>query len=870
MKHIAFDVNVAQNLVDVCERRAQLMRDQGVPRRDKADEALTEFTGTYAQLFKEACTVENEDRVGLARALNEVADQVKEVIASAKREEEQREMEFQARKLGDELRRTDPFLTPGFPEPIFDSIYPPHVWVDYSPRERTRVVGTHSTEGTVSANPSTLRNFVSDARSANMAIEYHLREVSRAWVSYVSACAWADPGGLTLMTGGLRYVEENRLDENWIERIAQAFEDAGTNGPLTEVQITVGVVKHDHAQVRRLLADPTLTPEQLKAVTEQLVKDPAMANVVAEYTTAQVKSLTINSDAEQIKRVTALLEGTATSAPASAALLQKLEAKGLVDRVGLSGGLIERGHRDEGKAYAEALRGVFRTGEPHLASIDPKLSEDYAAALVDNVATEEKRGPTGGNDVFALSFLLHDSRLSKPFLLSMGAAFERTEQHYEDGSGGWRRPEIVSDGMVSLFPPEKIPAIHDPGAFYMSALATNPEAAHTFFAGDQNLPRVRYWLQDRQWGHDGFDGVLSAVSAATTQGGYAKTPESAKLVSSTVVYLTNRGNYSEELSRPYANNDQMLPGAFGKKGALSMVQILGPYMPAVEDAIMRNPAYDGGSEVNVEAPLSRSDLPGIKLEHMPLINTEDLTKLTRVIVSSEDGRVAMHDTVEDYQDLRFRVIAQQLYDPDNPHDPEYKEELKKAVNASAQVDAFHIKQIDALDIGNAKSAGGAVESWVGITGDLANKVPFSSLAGLTPAGKGAVVVDFLAEQVINRTEDALVDVATRSEDIELENAREAAATVVAERRNSAVKVFYEEGVITEERINELAVGHGRSPEEVKNWILKGYSPPSDPEMKKVASAAYDSIMRDLGNSELEMIEYEQIYNDQFQQFYPEK
>ncbi|WP_165867174.1 hypothetical protein, partial [Schaalia canis] len=118
---------------------------------------------------------------------------------------------------------------------------------------------------------------------------------------------------------------------------------------------------------------------------------------------------TLESGSIQLLRATALLEGLSTNGPASAALLTALKADNLIDRVGLAGGYAYMGSGDEALPYAQALREVFRTGEPHLASIDPALSSAYATSMISFINGARFDGAMPGNDIHALSYLLHGS-----------------------------------------------------------------------------------------------------------------------------------------------------------------------------------------------------------------------------------------------------------------------------------------------------------------------------------------------------------------------------------------------------------------------------------------------------------------------------
>ncbi|WP_205649298.1 hypothetical protein, partial [Schaalia canis] len=124
-----------------------------------------------------------------------------------------------------------------------------------------------------------------------------------------------------------------------------------------------------------------------------------------------------------------------------------------------------------------------------------------------------------------------------------------TEKRFTHTGHSWARATTHAKGMANLFPTEKAQAAFDPVASYMSALGNNPTAAHAFFTtgGEE---RVQYWVEKRRWGHDNFDGLLSALDAAITQGNNPSQPSSARLASSTIEYLANRTQGMDSAGNP--------------------------------------------------------------------------------------------------------------------------------------------------------------------------------------------------------------------------------------------------------------------------------------------------------------------------------
>jgi len=72
-------------------------------------------------------------------------------------------------------------------------------------------------------------------------------------------------------------------------------------------------------------------------------------------------------------------------------------------------------------------------------------------------------------------------------------------------------------GGGNLFDGEDSEGAFDPFTSYMTALGNNGEGALQFFSEGDN--RQEYYIGHRKWGHDNFEGLLSALDAATTDPG---------------------------------------------------------------------------------------------------------------------------------------------------------------------------------------------------------------------------------------------------------------------------------------------------------------------------------------------------------------
>ncbi|WP_065965118.1 alpha/beta hydrolase [Curtobacterium sp. UCD-KPL2560] len=274
MSDIEFDDGAAKRLIAAADAGDDRLRGQGGTRAAAAEDALWNFEGAYSQRFLEAVQVEAADRARLARQLASLSDQVSAVAAAAVRERErladlaswnQREQHRQDAAATDPLRALGiPPSTFPDPRPSTTPVVPPEVSVSFTARQRERT-GTGTSGGRSSAVPENLRRFAQTTRASDRAASTAVGDVRRAWHAFVGSCGWARIGSTTLLSGAEAYLRENDGDAAWTERVAAAFERAGSAGSLSNATLDVAVSDDVPAAVQRLTADG-LTPTEVNAL----------------------------------------------------------------------------------------------------------------------------------------------------------------------------------------------------------------------------------------------------------------------------------------------------------------------------------------------------------------------------------------------------------------------------------------------------------------------------------------------------------------------------------------------------------------------------------------------------------------------------
>lgn len=237
---IEFDEAAAARLVACATEAALALRGSALPRRGAAEAALRDFAGGYARCFEAARVIESGDRVRLAAALDDLADQVRIVRHQA--DQERRRLADHAAwraRTADRERALvgvgavwEPVLDAGAavldPEPSDAPVRPTPVSAAFRPRRRSRTAG-HS-GGRSSADPEHLRRFAATTRALDGAMEQDLVRVRNAWSGFTSRCGWVPIDVATLPLGFGELLAENEEDAAWAERIADAFAAAGGGG----------------------------------------------------------------------------------------------------------------------------------------------------------------------------------------------------------------------------------------------------------------------------------------------------------------------------------------------------------------------------------------------------------------------------------------------------------------------------------------------------------------------------------------------------------------------------------------------------------------------------------------------------------------
>lgn len=351
MGDIEFDAGSAEAMARVARSAADTLRGQAGSRRQAAEDALADFEGSYARRFRDAVVIEAEDRGRLTGVLDDLATDVDRAVAAAERERARR-VAHDAWKAREAERRqtvgaiagpfagtaTDLWDTFVDREPSSEALRPPIVDAEFRGRERARY-GDGASQSRSSADPSALQGFASTVSALDTTASAEADRVRTAWSAFTASCGWVHFDRKSMPDGFERYVRENDEDRSWIGKVAEAFEQAGGNGSLSDAALDIAAVGRAAPALRGLFAEG-LTPTQVADGWRALGLTKADAGVldalptevlarlgnlegVAYWARSTANVLVLNQRLGDVELEIAQLEGAVASAGGGASALAR-------------------------------------------------------------------------------------------------------------------------------------------------------------------------------------------------------------------------------------------------------------------------------------------------------------------------------------------------------------------------------------------------------------------------------------------------------------------------------------------------------------------------------------------------------------------
>jgi len=240
---LTYDFAAADAVVSAANAAANSIEDQTASRISYAATARTDFSGYFSELFNANADIAAGDARELVYRLRDIASFMGRLSDAAREENARRQ---RAREWRDrvEARRSN------WLDATWDDIFgeePPPTAGEISPPVFQSTALTPSVRqtpapgsgggggGTSSARPENLRTFATGNAELDAGLSAHPGRLSEWTSDFMSTCDFGGIDVSPVVTGFRAWLDANANDSAWANTIAQAFEDAGTNGGIGTV-----------------------------------------------------------------------------------------------------------------------------------------------------------------------------------------------------------------------------------------------------------------------------------------------------------------------------------------------------------------------------------------------------------------------------------------------------------------------------------------------------------------------------------------------------------------------------------------------------------------------------------------------------------
>ncbi|MEO7351254.1 MAG: DUF6571 family protein, partial [Marmoricola sp.] len=288
-------------------------------------------------------------------------------------------------------------------------------------------------------------------------------------------------------------------------------------------------------------------------------------------------------------------------------------------------------------------------------------SVDFAHGLVAaaTIDSEDYYGRGPYNPSGALNYLLYDSTFNDKFIGTVAADLDQYERQDNDGhSGLWsNRPDqgVAFGDYMDYGHHDPYSGNMDPMTGLMTAMSHNPAVALDFFAdddaGDGETPRSEYYIKDRNWDRDDYNGISQVLDAATTDesiinGSPEDQQKAAMLASQTVHYFSERDN-KDDLPE--------ILHRFPEDGASEdLAHILSTYMPSVQTGMDQQLNEGDGPDAG-SFPID--SLGGRDTAPMPVFYEDGLKNFMLMSTATDQGLGELNAGINDWRGENLGALA---------------------------------------------------------------------------------------------------------------------------------------------------------------------------------------------------------------------
>ena len=233
---IVFDFGSAGSLVTAARTAASAIRGQRGSRTSWVTQAEQDFSGFFAQLFRENALTAASDAGQLAVALDGLATITSSLVDQAHAENERRKTArewYEARENRDTLDKIGDFFTGEDAPPSGPQPPPPVEPADVPPNRERRTSGRGPNGGTSSARPANLRTFAQSSSAADDELSPHQVRVTSLANTFNANTEWGQIDARGLVHAFQLWLAANENDARWARTLAAAFEEAGGSGAVS-------------------------------------------------------------------------------------------------------------------------------------------------------------------------------------------------------------------------------------------------------------------------------------------------------------------------------------------------------------------------------------------------------------------------------------------------------------------------------------------------------------------------------------------------------------------------------------------------------------------------------------------------------------
>jgi|UPI0003C7FC6D hypothetical protein len=504
----------------------------------------------------------------------------------------------------------------------------------------------------------------------------------------------------------------------------------------------------------------------------------------------------------------------------------------------------------------QALLNQLRTGLEQATTHSGFPDEQYARDLVEQATTdpEDLFGRGVYNPSGALAFLLRDGDFDRPFLETMATELDHYERVENNGASGLWGDRPMQDADFGQFMPHGTAMTYDnldPMAGLMSAMENDPEYALEFFSDDSHEEgqphRSYYYIHDRNWDQDGYQGITGALDAATTDPSVIGDPDSpeardaAMLASRTVEYFSERDNIDELPER------MAQWGSFGDNdSSQNLAHIMTTYMPSVDAAL--DPTKTGTDYDPGVFTLTDDARGGLQLVNSPLFDREALDKFGLLAMASDEGFAEVRAGVTDYRQETLGNAVNRYAD-----DPAGNEEmLQNALNDDARREGYFVRLIGEQDISEGAAEDARTQAWIDFGSEVVDLVPIPGVDQVT--GVGGDIINAAIDRGKGAGTDAITSALVNAEEGARADAQEAAGSTLDQQSYAVASLLAERGLLADQSI------------EIPTW--DEYQDMNDGE-RATLWESLNSTERGVGRH-FSSTDYADVYNSEHTQYFYDK